>query len=384
MTELWNERFTRPELLARVGRLAQAGGVRLVTLEDGNERGVRVLEFRTGTGFQFDVMVDRAMDIGRCELNGMALGWQSNAGFPGPWAYEPEGLGWLRGFGGGLLTTCGLDHTMFMADDSAEHFGYPAFKTQTFGLHGRISYTPARLTGYGERWEGDQCTLYATGEMTQARVFGEQFVLRRRIEARLGESHLRIHDEVENIGNAPTPHMYLYHVNVGFPVVDDGAELLVPASNPVARGAHSAEGYTRFHGPEAGYVEQVTEHDVAAEADGSVPVAIVNRARGIGVYEVFNQNQLPHHFIWRMLGRGTYVVGIEPSTNSTSGRLADKAQGKLTVLEPGQCRAYDLELGALNGAAEIDVFANRVAAARGRQDVSDAGVASPRPAPVSS
>src|ERR1700757_5223117 len=90
--------LTRRELLRRVGRLEQLAGVRLVTLGDGAERGVRVLEFRTGTGFEFDVVVDRGFDIGRCEHSGRALGWQSGVGFAGPWFYEPEGLGFFRTF----------------------------------------------------------------------------------------------------------------------------------------------------------------------------------------------------------------------------------------------------------------------------------------------
>ena len=56
---------TRRELMRLVGRLDQVAGVRLVTLGDGIERGVRVLEFRTGTGYAFDVLVDRSMDVGR-------------------------------------------------------------------------------------------------------------------------------------------------------------------------------------------------------------------------------------------------------------------------------------------------------------------------------
>ena len=185
-------------------------------------------------------------------------------------------------------------------------------------------------------------------------------LLRRRIEARVGESRLTIHDEVENVGHDRTPHMYLYHVNVGFPVLDDGAELLVPATNPVPRGDHSVEGYRRFHGPTPGYVEQVTEHDVHGEADGSVPVAVVNRALGLGAYEIFNRGQLPRHFVWRMLGQGTYVVGIEPSTNRTAGRIDARRRGELIELAPGEARVYDLELGALDGAEAIERFAARV------------------------
>jgi hypothetical protein len=348
--------------MQRIGRLEQIAGVRLVVRDDGMERGVRVLEFRTGSGFSFDVLVDRAMDIGRCEHAGRALGWQSPTGFIGPWYYEPEELGWLCGFGGGLVTTCGMEHALFMAGDTAAHYHYPPKATERFGLHGRVSYLPATLTGYGARWDGDECTLWAEGEITQAAVFGESFTLRRRIEANVGENRLTIHDEVSNAGWNPTPHMYLYHVNVGFPALDDGSELLIPASDPTPRGKHSVAGYRRFDGPSAGYEEQVTEHDVHAEADGSVPVAVVNRAAAFGAYEVFNRNQLPHHFIWRMLGQGTYVVGIEPSTNRTSGRLPARESGELIILQPGETRQYDLELGALPDSEKIAAFAGRVEA----------------------
>lgn len=365
MPELWGKQIPRKELLRRVGGLAQVAGVRLITLGDGNERGVRVLEFRTGTGFTFEVLVDRAMDIGHCELAGKAIGWESGVGFGGPWYGEYDALGWLRNWGGGLVTTCGLDHALFGAVDTAAHYHYPAKETETFGLHGRVSNRPARLTGYGERWDGDKCTLWAEGEVLQASHFGEHLLLRRRIEAEVGESRFRMHDVVENVGWDPTPHMYLYHVNIGYPVLDGGAELLVPTRSVTPRGDYSSDGYRRMQGPAPAFVEQAFEHDVIAEADGSVPVGILNRAAGIGAYEVFNVRQLPIHFIWRMLGEGSYVVGIEPSTNHTAGRMDAKQRGELIVLQPGESRTYDLELGALDGAAELDAFAARVAALGG-------------------
>lgn len=329
MPRLYGEQFEKRELLRRMGGLEQVAGVRLVTLEDGNERGVRVLEFRTGTGFEFDVLVDRAFDIGRCELAGKAIGWHSGVGFGGPWYEEHDQLGWLRNWGGGLVTTCGLDHALFGAEDTATQYHYEAKQTESFGLHGRVSNRPAKLTGYGQRWEGDECVLWAEGEVLQASMFGEHLLLRRRIEAKVGESHFHMHDVVENVGWDPTPHMYLYHVNIGFPVVDEGSRLLVPTRSVSPRGDYPSDGYDTFDAPTPNHYERVFEHDVIAEADGSVPVGIVNHARGIGAYEVFNVRQLPVHFIWRMLGEGSYVVGIEPSTNHTSGRLPARASGEL-------------------------------------------------------
>ena len=111
MVGLYGQVRSRRDVAAHTGSLSQFAGVRLMTLSDGVERGVRLLEFRTGSGLRFTVLVDRAMDIADCEHNGRAVGWHSPSGFrhPGLHDYEGEGgLGWFRSFSG-LLVTCGLD-----------------------------------------------------------------------------------------------------------------------------------------------------------------------------------------------------------------------------------------------------------------------------------
>jgi len=359
--------YSRAELLRRVGRLDQVAGVRLVTLADGIERGVRTLEFRTGSGFEFDVLIDRAFDIGRCEHRGRPLAWISPAGFAGPWFYEPDQLGFLRTFGGGLLTTCGLDHALGPAEDTAEQYGYPGRQTESYGLHGRVSGRPARLEGYGEYWQGDECVLWGEGVVAQAAVFGEQLLLRRRIEARVGESRLTVRDVVTNTGYSRTPHMLVYHVNVGWPVVDEGAELIAPVVAVQARGNYPIDSYQRLHAPKSGYVEQAFDQELAAEDDGRVPVAVVNEALGLGAYQVFRKDQLPHHIVWRMLGEGTYAVGIEPSTNSLGGRIDARQRGELIELEAGEQRIYEIELGALVGDAAIGRLVARVEKLRERR-----------------
>ncbi len=152
MVELYGQSLTRRAVAERSGSLAAFAGVRLMTLGDGVERGVRMLEFRTGTGLRFTLLVDRAMDVADCEFRGQAIGWQSPTGFrhPGLNEYEGEdGLGFLRSFSG-LLATCGLDHVLGVEEVSAESYGYPRRATVRHSLHGRVGMIPARLTGYGE------------------------------------------------------------------------------------------------------------------------------------------------------------------------------------------------------------------------------------------
>ena len=361
MPELFGRDYDRRDLLRRVGRLDQVAGVRLVTLGDGAGRGVRLLEFRTGSGFSFDVVVDRTFDIGRCEFRDHPLAWIANPGTVGPWFYENDAWGWFRAWGGGMVVTCGLDHMLGPGEDSAEQYRQPHIRTtQTFGIHGRVGGLPARLVGYGERWDGDECVLWAEGEVLQSAIFGEHLVLRRRIEARVGESRFTIHDEVENVGHHETPHMFLYHCNAGFPVVDEGSRLLVPASRTTTDYGVPIEGYRTMSGPIPDFTEACFEHELVAEADGRVPVALVNPRLGIGVYQVFRMDQLPHHTVWRMMGEDTYALAMEPSTNRDAGRWDARKRGELLSLEPGQIRNYDLEIGALDGSAAIDEFTRRV------------------------
>ncbi len=363
MPSLHGRTIERRELARRTGRLEQVAGVRLVTLGDGAERGVRTLEFRTGSGFAFDVIVDRAMDIGRCELGGRSLTWLAPPGVVAPWFTEPMGIGWFRAWGGGMVVTCGLDHTLLGGVDDASHFHQEVKPSEEYGLHGRIGFIPARISGYGERWEGDECILWAEGIVRQAAVFGEALELRRRIEARVGDSHFTIHDEVENVGFDHVTHMYLYHVNVGWPVVDDGAECLIPAPHGTPVADYPAGDYRTVTPPAPATPEQCWEHDVIPEPDGAVPVAVINRGAGLGTYQVYRKDQLPFHTIWRMLGEGEYAIAMEPTTNRDAGRFDARERGELAYLAPGERRAYDLEVGALAGVEAIDAFAGRVAAA---------------------
>jgi hypothetical protein len=372
VVHLWGRQWTRSELLARVGRLEQVAGMQLTEGGDGAERGVRMLRCSTGAGFGFEILVDRGFDIGRAWADNRPLAWWSPAGLIGPWYCEPGGIGWFRGFPGGLVSTCGLDHTLLGGTDDASVFNYPHRATETYGLHGRYTGLPARLAGYGASWQGDDCVLWAEGEVTQAALFGEQLQLTRRVEADLGGTSLRITDTVTNTGPTACPHMMLYHCNVGFPVVDDGAELVYPAGTGRCVSAASSPGYTTLTGPRPDFVEECYEHDMAPGPDGYASAAVVNRAAGLGVWQRYQPSVLPHHITWRQLGTGSYVVAMEPSTNRDAGRFDARTRGELGHLPPGGSRQYSLEVGALVGPAAIDAFTAGARAAAGATSATGA------------
>ncbi len=332
-------------LAERTGDLAAAGGVRLVTMGDGAERGIRVLEFRTGSGLAFDVLVDRAMDIGAAEHAGRAFGWRSPTGFRNPALHEhadEAGLSWLRSFSG-LLVTAGLDHTLFGDEVPADTYRYPPRQTVRHGLHGRVANIPARLTGYGERWEGERCILWAEGEVRQAAVFGENLRLTRRVEADLGDDEIRLTDTVRNAGFDPTPHMFLYHINLGWPLLDTGTRFLAPVSATLWQTDSVAEqgiDHLVLPAPQPGFVEQVYEHALLADAKGMTGAALVNDRLGLAVSVRWRADELPCFFQWLNLRAGSYAVGLEPSTHHVAGDAAARQAGSMIWLGPGDARTY--------------------------------------------
>lgn len=376
MVELYGERLTRREVAERTGDLAAFAGVRLMTLGDGVERGVRMLEFRTGSGLVFTLLVDRAMDVADCAFRGRAIGWHSPTGFRHPGLTELEsedGLGFLRSFSG-LLATCGLDHILGGEEVSAEGYDYPRRATVRHTLHGRVGAIPARLTGYGETWNGDDCVLWAEGVVRQATMFGEDLHLLRRVEADVGGSEIRIRDRVVNHGFARTPHMFFYHVNVGFPLLDADARFVAPVAE-VLWASHAdayrdqGVGYRRLVAPRVGFREQVWEHELAADDAGLVSAAVMNDRLELGFEVETRKHELPCFYQWQNFQAGQYAMGLEPSSHHVLGNAAARERGEMIWLEHGEGRDYTATFRVLDGKAAItDAEARIAAAARQPED----------------
>ncbi|MEM2122359.1 MAG: DUF4432 family protein [Candidatus Bathyarchaeia archaeon] len=141
--------------------------------------------------------------------------------------------------------------------------------------------------------EDDDYILWAKGIVKEASVFGESLSLERLIEARLGGKSIHITDKVGNLGFSRTLHMILYHVNIGFPVVDRGSMIIAPVLDMKPRDGGAEEGaeeYNRFSDPPPRFKEKVYYLTMKEDRDGYVYAAIVNwefmDGEGIGVCEI--------------------------------------------------------------------------------------------------
>jgi hypothetical protein len=177
-------------------------------------------------------------------------------------------------------------------------------------------------------------------------------MLRRRISTTLGEKRIAIRDIVTNCGWKAQPLMILYHINIGFPLLDEGARFLSTTGCFTPRDQEAMEDmedFANIHEAISGYREKVYFHDMLVDGDGNAYAAIVNDKllRGLWVYVKYSKHELPRFVQWKMLGEGTYVMGMEPANSLVTGRDKERAWRTLRYVKPQEAREFHVEIGVL-------------------------------------
>ena len=327
------------ELRRRVGDVSQLVSTRAARLGDGTEDGTRVIDARAAGGISALILADRGLDLGPVWAGGHQVSWQSTTGAVHPAYYHAAD--WLRSFHGGMLLTCGLQNVGLPSEDEGV----------SHGLHGRISHIPARNVTHRVVEEGGRLVAEVSGEMRETDVFGSDLLLRRRIMLPMGEAVIHVRDEVVNQGHEAAGLMLLYHCNPGYPVVAEGSVLITPPAEITPRDENAARGMARrteFPAPQDGFVENVYRHELLPTDDATVSASIVNPGfeptGGIGVTVSWDPTELPRMWQWRMLGPGMYVTGLEPANCGLAGRAAEREEGALEYVEPGESRTFGVSI----------------------------------------
>lgn len=348
--DLFGRTFSRTELLRRVGSFAQVAGLREYTYSSGRADGVRAVGVNTGA-LAFEVLPGRALDIAAASYKGIPVGYASKSGLCHPAFYNRADPGGFEdSFLGGVLTTCGM-HTIGPA---SEHGG------RTNILHGRLANIPAEKIAVHEDWNDDGCTFRVEGEVRHSSFYREDLVLRRSVTASLGGTSLRIEDVVENRDFAPSPCLLLYHIQFGFPFLDEASRLVTsPARSVTARpGTPESEvaAHAVFAPPADGVPEACFYHDFepgGADGEGRAAACLFNPRlgeRGMGVYVRYDTRTLPVFVQWKMLRSREYVCGLEPATARLDRR--DAAEMAANTLAPLEKRRFAVEIGVVEGEDE--------------------------------
>ncbi len=323
------------DLRRRVGASDQLVSVEPAVLTHGTGRGEPVLFVRNPAGISFEVLLDRALDVGWADARGLPLAWRSPRGRAAA-HHQPSGAGWLDTFGGGLLATCGLAST-----GAASAVG-----SVQYGLHGRVGHLPAEHVSWRLIHDDDALALEIACDVVEASLGSPTLRLHRRLVARCDAPRLRVEDVVTNESHQVAGHMFRHHFNLGYPLVDDGTvvtgtyavlgerdptdETPIEMPWPLHVAARMVPERVLHLRPEAGEMGTVN----VIPADGGLPALTID----------CDLSGFPMLVLWRDSSPGTNVLGVEPSTSRDHGRARAERDGEVVWLEPGESRRYRSEL----------------------------------------
>lgn len=329
------------ELLKRLGHPDQLCGIRESRLSRGLGEGVAVAEFHNAAGLRFTVVPDRCMDLYDLSYKGVNLSFLSRNGLRSPMSYTAMNGEFTQQWSGGMLATCGLDNVGGSCEDGI-----------TYPIHGRISAVPAQQFGTRCRWEGDDYVLEARGEMHQTRLYGAHLSLERSVRTTLNGKSLTIHDRITNHDATDEPLMLLYHCNFGHPLLDACARVLTtPAHaeplNPLSDDpAHMLPP-----------IDRRGEELYLCHARGSRCIAMLhNPELALAGYVAFDTAALPRFLEWKMMKSHDYVLALEPCNTWSIPRTQAIQENKITLLSAYASVETSLEIGVVDGEAEIDAF----------------------------
>lgn len=313
-----------------IGHDSQLYGVEEHRLIGGKGDGMRLFEVHNGKGLDLTTSPDRNGDITRLRYKGINMSYMSPNGYVAPAYYDSIGSNWLNNFTGGYLTTCGLNNVGNPNEDLGE----------ILPLHGSITNTPAEYAWWTE--EKDALVLHSVTK--DETVFGRKLRLTREIRVSTKNNDFEIHDQIENTGDKEEPFEILYHMNMGYPLLDEDAVITIPSAEVTPRNDHAKEGladWMHMQKPTPGYEEMCYYHKFP---DGNGSAAIYQPKIHTELKITFDAKELDGFVEWKMMGVRDYVLGLECGNCYPDGRDVMRKTGMLKFLQPGETKEYTVHV----------------------------------------
>jgi len=343
----------KQELLRKLGNVTQISGIRRFIYADGKAKGMSAIEMYNASGLRATIIQDEGLNIHDFSYKGINFAFHSKNGLVGNQFYSNINGEFSNYWPGGMLYTCGLTNTGPACIDRG--INYPE--------HGSIGMLPAENVSIHQEWIEDDYVLEVKGDLLESAVCGTNLLLSRRISLTLEGKELAIEDVISNREPSEQDLMFLYHINLGYPLVDVGARFVKSEGKLKSRTKEQEVGIQNYHKitePMDNKYEEVFFHENTIDSDGFSYAAIINDKLKLGCYVKYAALELPVLVQWKNMCSHDYVVGIEPSNSYIMGRELERENGTIRVMKGYEKVSYSVYIGVLDGAQEIEAFLEKI------------------------
>lgn len=296
-------------MLEKICNTSQMCSVRKLKFYDGREGDERIIVVDNGC-LSFTLLQDHGLDIHDFRYKGLNIAYLSKNGLFG---YNTE---FHNRFNGGMLYTCGLD----------------TLGGRQLPIHGKYHNLPAEIDSIicNEKFVEINATI------KDVSLGGQSFVVNRKIYCEYGSSKITIENRVTNTGFVDDQYCLMFHMNIGYPMLDEGVKVVADIIETKPRTEHASKSIDKcliIESPLAEFDEEVYFHKVK---EGKIQV--VNEKLKKVVSFNYDVKQFPNFIEWKFRKSGDYALGIEPSTTT----LEDEFEK--TTLKPQETHNFKMEI----------------------------------------
>jgi len=278
----------------RISNLQQVATLRRYTLTEGVGKGLDIIDCDNGN-VRFLLNVSKACDIMQLYHEGQNMSFVSKNGF------TKRETPFLNRFEGGMLYTCGLDSV-------GGREGYE--------LHGTLHNIPAEII----RAECNENGIIVEAIIRDTALFGKNFVLKRKISTAVLGDGVTLEDTLINEGYKAEEYCLLYHINVGYPMLDEGGKIVADVESYTPRTAWAKQNESTMYemsAPEANQEETCYFLNLKKPE-----IMLFNEKIGKKFIVSYSGDTLPHFVEWKSMAKGDYALGLEPCTTELDDRFA--------------------------------------------------------------
>lgn len=290
----------------RISSFAQVASLHRYTITEGRGKGLDVIDCDNGK-IRFLLNVNKACDMMQLYYKGQNMSFISKNGF------MQRELPFAKRFEGGMLYTCGLD-------SAGERGG--------FDEHGSIHNTPAEIL----RAECNEREIVVEAVIRDTEICGKNLVLRRKITAPIGGETVSVNDTLTNDTYRDEEYCLLYHVNIGYPMLDAGARIVADTDICQPRTPWAEKNIATAYQIEAP-TPNMEETCYYLEPKSS-QVSLTNEKIGKRFTVSYSGDTLPNFLEWKNMTSGDYALGLEPCTTKLDDLFA------YSTIKAGQTIAF--------------------------------------------
>lgn len=270
----------------KISNFGQIASLRRYTLTSGRETGLDVIDCDNGK-IRFLLNVSKACDMMQLYHEGQNVSFLSKNGF------SKRENSFLQRFEGGMIYTCGLDSV-------GGRDGYE--------LHGTFHNIPAEIV----RAETNEEGIFVEAVIRDTALFGKNLILRRKIFTPILGSLVTVEDTLENMGFKEEEYCLLYHVNVGYPMLEDGGKIIADVESYIPRTEWAKQNENSMYAVNAPKVGQ--EETCYFLKMRTPSVSLVNEKTGKTFTLTYSGDTLSNFVEWKSMASGDYALGLEPCT----------------------------------------------------------------------